>query len=102
LKKNIADPDFNINQLCKEMDMPQPTLYRKIQALCGQSPTDFIRSYRLRQGAELLKQNYGTILEIALEVGFSSANYFTKCFKKKFHQLPSSYQASEAAKQDEN
>ncbi|MCP5051951.1 MAG: response regulator, partial [bacterium] len=29
LKKNIADPDFNINQLCKEMDMPQPTLYRK-------------------------------------------------------------------------
>jgi AraC-like DNA-binding protein len=34
-------------------------------------------------------------LEVALEVGFSSAAYFTKCFKKMFHQLPSTYMASE-------
>jgi AraC-like DNA-binding protein len=27
---------------------------------------------------------------VALEVGFSNTAYFTKCFKKKFHHLPSS------------
>jgi CheY-like chemotaxis protein len=96
IKENIADPDFNIEQMCKKMDMSQPTLYRKIHALTGESPTEFIRSYRLKRGAELLKNNIGTVLEVAFEVGFSSAAYFTKCFKKKFHQLPSTYQAAES------
>jgi AraC-like DNA-binding protein len=95
INKNISDPEFNIDQLCKKMDMSQPTVYRKIHALSGESPTEFIRSYRLKRGAELLKKNFGTVLEVAFEVGFSSANYFTKCFKKKFHQLPSTYQETE-------
>jgi transcriptional regulator GlxA family with amidase domain len=58
-------------------------------ALTGESPQQFIRSYRLKRGAELLKQNYGTVLEVALEVGFANSFYFAKCFKEKFHQLPS-------------
>jgi signal transduction histidine kinase/DNA-binding response OmpR family regulator/ligand-binding sensor domain-containing protein len=95
IDKNISDPEFNVTQMCKDLDMSQPTLYRKIYALTGESPTEFIRSYRLKRGAELLKNNFGSVLEVALEVGFSSANYFTKCFKKMFHQLPSSYMTSE-------
>ncbi|NIM15692.1 MAG: response regulator, partial [Candidatus Aminicenantes bacterium] len=95
IEKNIKDPDFNVEELCKKLYMSHATLYRKIHALTGESPTEFIRSYRLKRGAELLKNNFGTVLEVAMEVGFSSANYFTKCFKKKFHQLPSTYQASE-------
>lgn len=91
IKKNIADPDFNIEQLCEKMAMSQPTLYRKIQALSGESPTDFIRSYRLKRGARLLEEKFGSVLEVAFEVGFSSAAYFTKCFKKKYNCLPSQY-----------
>ncbi|MGD2091618.1 MAG: ATP-binding protein [Candidatus Aminicenantes bacterium] len=97
INENISDPDFNVTQMCKELDMSQPSLYRKIYALSGESPTEFIRSYRLKRGAELLRDNPAmTVLEVALEVGFSSANYFAKCFKKMFHQPPSTYQASEA------
>ncbi len=75
--------------------MSHATLYRKIHALTGESPTEFIRSFRLKRGAELLKSDFGSILEVALEVGFASANYFTKCFKKKFHQLPSTFKEIE-------
>jgi len=95
INKNLADPDFNVEQLARKLYMDRSTIYRKILALTGESPTDFIRSCRLKRGAELLKDNFGTVLEVAFEVGFSSANYFTKCFKKKFHQLPSSYQETE-------
>ena len=95
IDENISDPEFNIEQLRRKMEMSQPTLYRKIQAMTGESPTEFIRSYRLKRGAELLKNDFGTVLEVAFEVGFSSANYFTKCFKKKFHQLPTTYMAAE-------
>jgi signal transduction histidine kinase/DNA-binding NarL/FixJ family response regulator len=89
IKKNVSDPDFNVEQLCTKMDMSQPTLYRKIHALSGESPTDFIRSYRLKRGQRLLEEKFGSVIEVALEVGFSSAAYFTKCFKKKFNRLPS-------------
>jgi len=95
LDRNISEPDFNVDQLCKKLYMSHTTLYRKINALSGETPNEFIRSYRLKKGAELLKKNFGTILEVALEVGFSSGTYFTRCFKEKFHQLPSEYQATE-------
>jgi len=94
---NISDPDFNVTQLCKELGMSQPSLYRKICAIIGESPTEFIRSCRLKRGAEFLRKNPAmTVLEVAMEVGFSNANYFAKCFKKMYHQSPSTYQASEA------
>ena len=96
IDENLSDPDFNIEQLCKKMEMSQPTLYRKIHALSGESPTEFIRTCRLKRGAELLKGKSLTVLEVALEVGFSSANYFTKCFKKKFHQLPTTFKETES------
>jgi AraC-like DNA-binding protein len=76
--------------------MSHATLYRKIHALTAETPTDFIRSYRLKQGAELLKKGVTSVLEVAFKVGFSSANYFSKCFKKKFHHLPTEYQATES------
>jgi len=94
IEKNLSDPEFNVEQLGKKLYISGATLYRKIQALCGESPTDFIRSYRLMRAAELLKQNAGSITEVAFGVGFSSRAYFTRCFKDKFHQLPSAFQDS--------
>ncbi|HOB22033.1 MAG TPA: helix-turn-helix domain-containing protein, partial [Bacillota bacterium] len=33
------------------------------------------------------------IKEIALELGYSDQNYFSRCFKKKFHLSPGQYRA---------
>jgi signal transduction histidine kinase/DNA-binding response OmpR family regulator len=95
LEKNLSDPDFNVEELSRRLYMSRTTVYRKIQALSGESPTDFIRYYRLKRAAQLLKSNFGSITEVAFEVGFNSRAYFTKCFKEKFHQLPSEYITSQ-------
>ena len=92
--ENLSNPDFNVEELSRQLYLNRATVYRKIHALTGETPTEFIRSYRLNKGAELLKHNAGTILDVALEVGFSSANYFTKCFKQKFNRLPSDIKPS--------
>jgi signal transduction histidine kinase/DNA-binding response OmpR family regulator len=91
IEKNLSDPDLNVEMLSKRLYMSRTTLYRKIQALSGEPPTDFIRSYRLMRATQLLKSEFGSITEVAFEVGFSSRAYFTKCFKEKFHLLPSEY-----------
>ena len=96
IDKNLSDPDFNVDALCGRLYLSRATLWRKIHALTGESPTDFIRSVRLKRGAELLEQDFGTVTDVAFEVGFSSAAYFTKCFKEKFQQLPSSFLSSKA------
>jgi signal transduction histidine kinase/DNA-binding NarL/FixJ family response regulator len=94
IEANLSEPDFNVEELVKKLYIGRTTLYRKIQALFGASPTDFIKSYRLQRAAELLKSDFGSVTEVAFEVGFSSRTYFTKCFKEKFRQLPSEFQAS--------
>jgi signal transduction histidine kinase/DNA-binding response OmpR family regulator len=99
VEKHLSDPEFNIDQLCKELYMGRTTLFSKIEALTGESPKQFIQSYRLERAAQLLKSDFGNVTEVAFKVGFSSSAYFTKCFKEKFHQLPSTFQASESGRQ---
>jgi signal transduction histidine kinase/DNA-binding response OmpR family regulator/ligand-binding sensor domain-containing protein len=96
IEKNLSNPDFNVERLGKKLYLSRATLYRKIHALSGESPNEFLQSYRLKRGAELLENNFGSVLEVAFEVGFSSASYFTKCFKKKFNRLPSDFQPEES------
>jgi signal transduction histidine kinase/DNA-binding response OmpR family regulator len=96
IERKLSDPEFNVKQLSKRLGMSRVTLYRKMMALIDESPTDFIRSYRLKRAAQLLEGNFGCVSEVAIEVGFSNLGYFSRCFKEKFHQLPSTYQASES------
>ncbi len=95
IEKKMADPEFGIDKLAKALYLSRATLNRKVQALTGESPNQFIQSYRLQRAAHLLKAKFGNVTEVAFEVGFSSSAYFTRCFKEKFQQLPSSFQVSE-------
>jgi len=96
INKNLSDPEFNVEELCKKLVMSRTSLYRKVLALSGETPTEYIRSCRLKRAAQLLKSNFGTVLEVAFEVGFSNSSYFIKCFKEKFHQLPSTFKETES------
>jgi len=91
IEQNISNPEFGVDELTEILNISQPTLYRKVFALTGQSPKKFIQSYRIKRSFELLKSNYGNVTEVAYKVGFSSSAYFTKCFKETFNRLPSDF-----------
>lgn len=74
--------------------MSRVTFNKKIQTLTGETAVEFIRSYRLKRAMQLLRDNFGTVLDVALEVGFADPSYFAKLFKEKFHQTPSEFQSS--------
>jgi signal transduction histidine kinase/CheY-like chemotaxis protein/AraC-like DNA-binding protein len=94
IENQLGDPNFNVDVLCEKLYMARSTLFRKIQALTGETPNQFIQTYRLEKGATLLRGNYGNITEVAMATGFSSSQYFARCFREKFHQSPSEYKAS--------
>ncbi|MCP4216087.1 MAG: response regulator [bacterium] len=92
IETHLDDPDFNIEVLCEKLLVGRATLFRKIPALTGEKPNQFIQSYRLKRAAQLLKDNYGNVTEVAMAVGFSSSQYFSTLFKEKFHQSPKAFQ----------
>jgi len=81
---NISNENFGVEDLAKEAGLSRITLYRKIKSVKNQDPTQFIKEIRLRKAMELLRQNEGTVAEIAFKVGFGSPAYFNKCFHDFF------------------
>jgi DNA-binding response OmpR family regulator/nitrogen-specific signal transduction histidine kinase len=94
LERNLSKPGFNEDQLRLGLQLSQDILLKKLQALTGETPNQFILSYRLERAAQLLKANFGNVTEVAFEVGFSNTADFARCFKEKFQQLPTSFQTS--------
>jgi AraC-like DNA-binding protein len=73
------------------MAVSRSLLFKKVTALIGESPSEFIKRTRLNKAARLIEKNHGNISEIALEVGFCNPSYFAECFKKQFGIAPSQY-----------
>jgi AraC-like DNA-binding protein len=91
IEKVWNDEDFNVVDFSKKIGLSKAQLYRKLIALTGFSPNDFIKNYRLNKALSLLENKHGNISEIAFETGFSTPAYFSKCFQKRFGILPSEY-----------
>lgn len=91
VEKNIPEAKFSVEDLSSELGMSRVYLYKKLLAITGKSPVEFIRIIRLKRGAQLLKKSQMNIAEVAYEVGFNSPRYFSKYFKEEFGMLPTDY-----------
>lgn len=91
IEKNIDNTDFCVDKLCELQGVSRTSLYSKLKALTGQSPTALIRVTRLKYAARLLKEGEHNIGEIADMSGFSETKYFREVFKKYYRMSPSTY-----------
>ena len=95
VEQHISDSEFSVAQMSKEMGMSRVYLYKKLSAISGKSPIEFIRIIRLKRAAQLLRESQLNISEIAYEVGFNTPRNFSKLFKAEFGVLPSAYPPTE-------
>ncbi|HLT79562.1 MAG TPA: two-component regulator propeller domain-containing protein [Cyclobacteriaceae bacterium] len=91
VEEHISDPDFTVETLSHELGMSRVHLYKKLVALTGKSPLEFIRTIRLQRAAQLLEKSQLTVAEVAYKVGFNNPKYFARYFKEHFNVLPSLY-----------
>ncbi|WP_422081983.1 response regulator [Ulvibacterium sp.] len=91
LEQRLDDSSFGVEDLAREVGMGRTQLFRKMRALTDQTVQDFVRDYRLKRAAQLLRDKAGNVSEVAYQVGFNNLSYFTKRFKELFGKTPSQY-----------
>ena len=96
IEVNLNNPEFDINTLAREMAMGRSSLFAKFKTLTGIGPNEFILNYKLKKAAFMLRNNTSLqINDVADEFGFSSARYFSRCFKLQFKVSPNEYRKKE-------
>lgn len=89
VESRMADEHLTVEALADELNLGREQCYRKIRALTGLSPSGFIRKIRLQRAAQLLEAGWGTVSQVAYEVGYENLSHFSKIFKEEFGKLPS-------------
>ncbi|MBK7632259.1 MAG: response regulator [Ignavibacteriales bacterium] len=92
VNQRISDASFSVELLSDDLGISRSVVHRKILSLTGETPGELIRRIRLNKAAELIKNKFGNLSEIALEVGFNNPAHFSESFKKQFGVSPSHYQ----------
>ena len=89
VEENLDNPELSIADLCRAALLSHTQVYRKLKALTGKTPSQFIRSIRLQKARVMLEDSTLTISEIAYDVGFNDPNYFSRTFLQEFGHPPS-------------
>jgi AraC-like DNA-binding protein len=85
----LDDPNFDVGLFSNKVGLSRSQLYRKLTAITGMSPNEFIKEIRLKRALRLIEKKKGNIAQIAFGAGFNSPSYFSKCFQNRFGILPS-------------
>lgn len=80
---------LSLKQLSTMAAMSSHYFCRLFKSLTGKSPTEYINRLRINKAVSLLSESELNITEIALAVGFTDSNYFSRMFKKYKHVSPS-------------
>ena len=85
---------MNIDDIAKAVGVSRSHLYRVFMSNIGESPIDYLTSYRINESCQLLESGKYSISEIAMSVGFFDQFYFSRVFKKIMGVPPSKYVAT--------
>ena len=96
VEKNISDSEFSVETMAAEVGMARTTLYKKLMAITGQGPAEFIRTIRIKRGRALLEASQMQITEIAYAVGFTTVKSFTMNFKSEYGMTPTEFRQKQS------
>lgn len=88
---NYDDIDLSITKISNNIYLSPAYISTIFKEETGKTINRYISEYRLTKAKDLLKSPDIKINDVALKVGYSDGNYFTKIFKKETGLTPSEY-----------
>ena len=92
-KKLVSDLQKRptIEELSKEFLINTATLKNTFKGIYGQPIGTYMKVYRMKQAAALLRQTQATIAEIASQVGYENQSKFATAFRDVMKIAPAEY-----------
>ena len=94
VRVSYSNENLTVVELAGKLGIGATQLTRKIKALTGTTPVEIIRSFRLHEARRRLLVSDDTVAEIAFATGFSSPQYFARCFREEFGMSPTELRGS--------
>ncbi|NQZ12252.1 MAG: helix-turn-helix transcriptional regulator [Algicola sp.] len=91
IAKNYQLNTFNRSHTASEMAISERQLNRKLGLLTEDNFSGYLRKYRLKQAVCLMGKGL-QVSQIGDQVGFSSATYFSSCFKTEYGKTVKQYE----------
>ena len=91
LQENMCDPDTSVESISEHLGISRVQLYKKLISIKGITPSEYLRSMRIRYAEELMHQGDLNVSEIAYKVGFNNPRYFSKYFQDAYGVTPTQY-----------
>jgi len=95
LHKEPAYP-WNVGELARRAGASRTMLSKRFHHLLGQTPMNYLATWRLQLGAQYLKTSRRTVIQVAADVGYESEAAFNRAFKREFGKPPANYRRSHA------
>ena len=89
--QNMSRGQINLEEMANAMGMGRVPFFHKVRNLTSKTPAELVRDMRLKHACILLKRTNINMSELAVNVGFMTAENFIKIFKEKFGLSPLEY-----------
>lgn len=91
LEKNLSTEKYTVEMLCADIGMSRTAFYNRVKFIAGQSPTNYILSYKMGIAKTMLASRQYNVAEIATLLGYCDSKYFSKKFKDYYGVSPIQY-----------
>jgi len=85
------DRDFNLGRLAREVGLSEFHFGRAFKQSTGYAPSRYFVRLRMERARLLLRETSRSVIEIGLEVGYTSASHFAQIFRRETGVAPSGY-----------
>jgi AraC family transcriptional regulator len=85
------DDGFSLSKLAAEADMSEFHFSRMFKRTTGKSPSQYFISLKMEKAQRLLRETRTGIMEIALDLGYTSPSRFAQVFRREMGSSPVEY-----------
>ena len=89
--QNMSRGQISLEEMASAMGMGRVPFFHKIRAITTKTPAEVVRELRLKHACTLLVNTNVNMSELAINVGFMTAENFINIFKDKYGMTPLEY-----------
>ncbi len=88
VSERLGDEGFDTKQLARAMQLSRTQLHRKVKALTGLPPGNYLRQMRMQEARRMLLQTDLNVSEVAFNVGYADPAHLTRVYGQQVDETP--------------